>query len=109
EGCAGQVFETVTIRFRAEAEAEFDAAVTYYELQLAGLGTEFAAEVQAGLARIEEFPDAWQLLSRRVRRYRLSRFPYGILYAQLDPDIIVVAIMHLHRKPDYWLERAPDG
>lgn len=96
----------MTTRFLTEAEAELDDAVAYYELQLDGLGTEFAAEIRAGLARIEEFPDAWQSLSRRVRRYRLNRFPYAILYTTVDDDIIVVAVMHLHRKPDYWETRA---
>jgi hypothetical protein len=72
---------------------------------VAGLGTEFAIEVRAALARIEEFPDAWQLLARRVRRYRLSRFPYGLVYTQLPSEIVLVAVMHLHRRPDYWKER----
>lgn len=95
----------MTIRFLTEAETELDGAVAYYEAQLAGLGSEFAAEVRAGLTRIEEYPEAWQLLGHRVRRYRLNRFPYGLLYAVQDHDIVVVAIMHLHRKPDYWETR----
>jgi hypothetical protein len=80
----------VRVRFLAEAEAELDDAVAYYEVQLAGLGTDFAAEVRAGLARIEEYPEAWQSLGSRVRRYRLNRFPYGIIYAVLGEEIIVV-------------------
>jgi hypothetical protein len=98
----------VTIRFLAEAEAELEDAVAYYESQLMGLGTEFAGEIRAGLARIEEFPEGWQLLGRRVRRYRLNRFPYGILYAVVGGDIVVVAVMHLHRKPDYWQTRVTE-
>ena len=77
----------MTVRFLAEAEVELDDAVAYYESQLSGLGVEFAAEVRAGLARIEEFPDAWQLLDRSVRRYRVNRFPYGILYTVHGDDI----------------------
>jgi len=98
----------VTVRFLPEAETELDDAIAYYEVQLAGLGREFAAEVQAGLARIEEFPEGWQLLGRRVRRYRLNRFLYGLLYAALDGEIVVVAVMHLHRKPDYWETRTTE-
>jgi hypothetical protein len=51
---------------------------------------------------------AWKSIPRlgsrsaRVRRYRLNRFPYGLVYAVLDNEIVIVAIMHLHRKPDYW-------
>jgi plasmid stabilization system protein ParE len=95
----------VTIRFLLAAEAELADAIAHYDAQLPGLGGELALEVRDGLARIEEYPEAWQLLSRRARRYRLSRFPYGLVYAELQSEILVLAVMHLHRKPDYWKER----
>jgi plasmid stabilization system protein ParE len=95
----------VRIRVIEEAEAELDHAVAHYNALFAGLGAEFAANVRDSLSHIEKFPDAWQLLGQRVRRYRLSRFPYGIVYARLETEIVVVAVMHLHRKPEYWSER----
>jgi ParE toxin of type II toxin-antitoxin system, parDE len=95
----------VTIRFLAEAEAELAEAVAYYNALMPGLGAEFALEVRDGLTRIEQYPKAWQLLGHRARRHRLSRFPYGLVYALLSSEIVVLAVMHLHRKPDYWKER----
>jgi len=80
-------------------------AVAHYNGLLPGLGAEFALEVRNGLGRIEQYPKAWQRLGRRARRYRLSRFPYGLVYAPLRSEILVLAVMHLHRKPDYWKER----
>jgi toxin ParE2 len=38
----------------------------------------------------------------RVMRYRLRRFPYGLVYRLAESEIVVLAVMHLHRKPDYW-------
>jgi len=95
----------VTIRFLAEAEAELGEAVACYDGLSPGLGAEFALEVRDGLGRIEQYPKAWQLLGRRARRYRLRRFPYGLVYAPLRSEIVVLAVMHLHRKPDYWKGR----
>jgi hypothetical protein len=95
----------VRVRFLAEAEDELDEAVTYYNALTAELGVQFALEVQEGLKRVTEFPDAWHLLGRRVRRYRLKHFPYGIVYAPLPSEIAVVAIMNLRRKPNYWTKR----
>ena len=95
----------MTVRFLAEAEAELAEAVAYYDGLLSGLGAEFALAVRDSLARIEQYPKAWQLLGGRARRYRLSRFPYGLIYAPLASEIVVLAVMHLHRKPDYWKER----
>ena len=95
----------MTVRFLAEAEAELAEAVVHYDALLPGLGAEFALEVRDGIARIEEYPKAWQFLGQRARRYRLSRFPFGLVYAELPSEIVMLAIMHLHRKPDYWKER----
>jgi plasmid stabilization system protein ParE len=95
----------VSVRFLPPAEAELAEAVAYYNGQSAGLGAELASEIREGLARIEQFPQAWQLLSRRARRYRLRRFPYGLVYVEVGSEIVVLAVMHLHRRPEYWKER----
>ena len=37
-----------------------------------------------------------------VRRRLIRRFPLGVLY-RIDPDeIVILAVMHLSRRPDYW-------
>ena len=95
----------MTARFLDEAAAELAGAVAGYEAKSPGLGVEFALAIRDGLARIEAYPKAWQLIGQRVRRYRLNRFPYGRVYAEVGPDIVILALMHLHRKPDYWSER----
>jgi toxin ParE2 len=85
---------TLAIRFLPEAATELDEAVEFYNSRKADLGSEFASQVRDGLTRIQQYPKAWLLLGRRVRRYRLQRFPYG-----------PVAVMHLHQKPNYWRSR----
>jgi len=42
---------------------------------------------------------------RRVRRCRLSRFPYALIYTIDNGDILVLAVAHLQRRPDYWRDR----
>jgi hypothetical protein len=96
----------VKVRFLSAADAELADAVAYYDRLSAGLGAELAAEVRDSLGRIKEYPEAWQLLGPRVRRYRLKRFPYGLVYRLLQSEIVVLAVMHLHRCPYYWIERA---
>lgn len=92
-------------RFLAPARAELEEAVDYYEARRPGLGTEFAAEVQAAINRILQLPLACRKLSPRSHRCRLARFPYGIIY-QIRPDhVVIVAVMHLRREPSYWRNR----
>lgn len=93
------------VRFLPAAEEELDEAVAHYNGLAPGLGGELAIEVRQGLKRMAEFPDAWHKLGRRVRRYRLKRFPFGIVYASLPSEIAVIAIMNLRRKPGYWKKR----
>ncbi len=40
-----------------------------------------------------------------IHKCLLLRFPYKILYAVESGTIVVLAIAHSHRKPDYWLDR----
>ena len=90
------------IIFLDSAIEEFELAVDYYNLQREGLGFEFALEVRRTLARISAYPLAWHILSPNTRRCRTNKFPYGIIYSLRDKQIIVVAIMHLHKAPKSW-------
>ena len=37
----------------------------------------------------------------------LSRFPYKLLYSVEADHLYVIAVAHLHRAPDYWVDRDP--
>ncbi len=95
----------LSINFLDVAEQELDEAVEYYNSELSGLGLEFLDEILASLKRILAYPQAWPTFSNNVRRCLTKRFPYGILYQIEKEQILIVAIMHLHRKPNYWQDR----
>jgi len=93
------------IDFLDPADSELIDAVAYYNLQSEGLGYEFAAEVKRSIARIWQYPEAWAPLSRRTRRCRTNRFPYGLIYQIRDEIILIVAVQNLHKDPDSWKSR----
>lgn len=95
------------IRFLTVAETEVDEAVAYYNRELDGLGTQFLIDLREAVERIARLPHAWHPLSERTRRCRTRRFPYGIIYQVRQDTILVVAVAHLHRKPNYWRDRVP--
>lgn len=95
----------MSFSFHPEAEAEFNAAVEYYEDAEPGLGYDFALEIYSAIKRSVEFPKAWAVLEGDVRRALVRRFPYGILYSEEPTGIYVVAVMSLHRQPGYWKKR----
>jgi len=93
------------IKFLAPAEAEFTEAISYYNMQSEGLGYEFAAEIKRTIERIIQYPEAWTKLSKRSRRCRTNRFPYGIIYQVREEALLIVAVMHLSREPQIWESR----
>ena len=60
---------------------------------------EFAAEVTNTRERISTFPEVWTQISYRTRRCITNKFPFGVIYQIRDKSILVVAIMHMKRKP----------
>jgi len=95
----------VNVRVLEIAQRELDEAVSYYNGQVAGLGDAFLLEAIAAIERIRQFPDAWHPLGENVRRCRLRRFPYGLIYHADESGVLVVAVAHTHRRPEYWRER----
>lgn len=90
------------IRFLEAAQRELDEAVEYYNAEAPELGQAFLLETLTVLEHIKQFPYAWHPLSPNTRRCRLRRFPYGVVYGVGTDEIIVIALAHLHRVPQYW-------
>ena len=94
------------VRFYPEAELEMSGAAAYYEAQQENLGKRFLTSVQDALNRIQITPLLYPVVELDVRRCVTKTFPFGILFRSLPEQIVVVAVMHLHRDPGYWKERA---
>jgi plasmid stabilization system protein ParE len=92
-----------TVRFLRPAELEMLDAAHYYELQAAGLGLDFLDKIDSAIQDITEDPMRWPVIRSHIRRRLIHRFPYGLIY-RIDPDeVLILATMHLHRHPDYWI------
>ena len=85
------------------ASLELEDAIAFYETELEGLGLRFKEEIKSAILRIKEHPKAWSIERGEIRKALLHRFPYKILYALEKEKIIILAIAHQHRKPDYWV------
>ncbi len=51
------------------------------------------------------FPGTWPELQSGIHRCLARRFPYGVLYFMNQNEILILAVMNLHRSPDYWKSR----
>ncbi|MCY4613368.1 MAG: type II toxin-antitoxin system RelE/ParE family toxin [Nitrospira sp.] len=89
-----------------EAFLEVRNAAVFYEDSQPDLGKTFLASVEAATEEIVRHPLRWRKIKGKFRRYLVHGFPYGLIYAVQDDTIYVAAVMHLKRKPGYWVRRA---
>ena len=94
------------VRNLKPASEEFSAAVGWYEKQRSGLGAEFFDAVVHSVSLVKAQPEMGTLSKdRRTRRVLVQRFPYEVVYQVLEDEIVIVAIAHSKRRPNYWKNR----
>jgi toxin ParE1/3/4 len=94
-------------RFVAPARREFLLQVAYYNGKEAGLGFRFTAAVEQATVRALAFPLTGSRASKSTRRVFVKDFPFAVVYREEGEDIIVFAIAHHARRPEYWRQRVP--
>jgi plasmid stabilization system protein ParE len=97
----------VNLRISSNVQKEIREAVEYYEAEQPGLGDRFWKEVDAHVHWILANPTIPRLRVGDYRRVNLHVFPYYIAYAIRQDDIILLAVAHAYRRPQYWMN--PSG
>jgi plasmid stabilization system protein ParE len=92
-------------KFHPDALEEYREAAIWYANREQELAHQFIAHIEDAIHRVVETPTRWRIIDEDVRRCLVHLFPYAILYTIEDNFILIVAIMHLSRDPDYWRER----
>lgn len=95
----------MNFRFHPLALEEFEKSALYYEERQIGLGERFILSIESAIQVVSANPLAAPELDPPVRSKLARLFPYAILYVPFEDYFLIVAVMHLHQKPGYWLER----
>ena len=96
---------TSRVGFHPDAKREMREAADFYDLERAGLGSEFLDAVEGAMRRVIEHPESSPVVLGQVRMGTVPRFPYSIVYSVRAGDIFVSAIAHSSRRPFYWQDR----
>ncbi len=94
------------IRWFVEAVDEVDAVAGFYQEKQSGLEQRFLEVLEDAVWRIQRRPQVYQIIWGEIRRCKLPRFPYGIIFRVKSEHIEIIAVMHLRRQPGYWRTRA---
>lgn len=92
-------------RFTAPARREFLLEVAFYSRKQEGLGARFAAAVEQATLRAVAFPLTGSRASKNTRRVFVKDFPFAVIYRAESDGIVVFAIAHHARRPEYWQPR----
>jgi hypothetical protein len=99
------------VRYHPKAAAELVEAEAWYEQQRRGLGDRFMAASEVARKRINRWPNTGTpvLLDGDGtvvnRKTPIGGFPWAVGYEVIDGAVIVLAVFHQHRLPDYWTSR----
>ena len=93
------------VPFLPAARAEFLDALGRYASERQSLAADFLTEVERATQRIGTFPDHGSPYLGGTRRVLLRRFPFSIVYHSPQDDLLIVAVAHQSRRPDYWRAR----
>lgn len=91
--------------FSELARQELEDAVGIYELEHAGLGRRFKEDVRKAALRIRAYPESCSIERGSIRKCLLHTFPYKLMYSIEDDHIVIIAVPHQHRNPEYWVDR----
>jgi plasmid stabilization system protein ParE len=95
----------VRIRILSPAQDEITRIIDFYDDRAPGLGHEFLDDLDKTWESLRDHPEAGAPHSHDLRRVVLGRFPFVVLYS-IEPDEIVVhAVAHQRRRPDFWRSR----
>ena len=94
------------VLLREAALSEISATSVWYGRQRSELGSEFIAQVEAAIALLADYPEAFPTIGSDVRRALLRRFPFALYYRPIDQETIEILAV-LHQRRDF--DPRPDG
>ncbi len=98
------------VRILAEAEEEAREAALWYEERQHGLGIAFHDKISDCVREIASNPHRFARIKTvktdaLVRRARISRFPYTVVFKEGIQECIILAVAHTSRRPEFWSDR----
>jgi plasmid stabilization system protein ParE len=94
------------VLFVEEALEELLEATAYLEDKVTGLGDKLHIALVEAIELILTFPEIGsELRQHQVRKLSLRGFSYNIIYKPEEDNLVIYALAHHKRQPNYWLNR----
>ena len=99
------------VRLLDLAKREAHVAARWYERRQNGLSRRFLRVLYGTLLNIEQHPTHYPHLETvpdkvPIRRAIAKKFPYLVIYELRPDEVLVLAVAHAKRRPNYWMRRS---
>jgi len=92
-------------RVISAAEWDFTEALRWCAERSQRAAEGFDAEFDKALETIRANPNRFPRCDERHRFYLLDRYPYQVIYREESGEVVVIAVAHAKRSPQYWAGR----
>ena len=101
---------SLPVRLLDLAKQEAHAAARWYERRQTGLGRRFLHVLHETMLSIEQCATGYPHLETvpddvPIRRAVAKKFPYLVIYELRSEEVLVLAVAHAKRRPNYWQRR----
>lgn len=93
------------IRFTEAAHADLTEARAFYGRARREARIGFNREVRRAVTLLREHPEAGRPAGSTAREYVIGVYPYTLVYYIIDGEIVIAAVAHHSRDPEFWHHR----
>lgn len=84
---------------------DLEEATRFYFQQDPSVEIRFAECIDKAIDQVTSRPYSWPILESDVRRFVVEIFPYSLLYSIVSDHVLILAVAHQSRHPDFWKDR----
>ena len=92
-------------RVHPDAVEEAFRAAQWYRRRSANAAARFLQELNQVFDKIIDAPRRWPLGLAGTRKVKVPSFPFLVFYRETEEKILVLAVAHGRREPNYWRDR----
>lgn len=92
-------------RFHSGALDDLEEATIFYFGEDPNIELRFSDCIDNAIEQVTKRPHTWPILNAEIRRYVVNIFPYSLLYSIEHDHVLIVAVAHHSREPEFWKER----
>lgn len=94
-----------TVSVTPEAESDIGGAILWYRERSPLAADALRAEIFAAIEDLSVNANIWPIHDGGVHRRLLKRYPYTVYYEIADCSVVILAVAHQRRFPDFWRDR----